>query len=118
MLLSRLRKNCRGSVAPTFALAIIPVFGLTGAAVDYTRASSVRTSIQAALDTTALAMAKIAPTASQSQLQTQTNAYFSANYSNFHGHNVTITPTYTTGSGSQLVITATARVDMAFMQIL
>jgi len=118
MLFSRFRKNRQGSVAPTFALALIPVFGLAGAAVDYSRASSVRTSMQAALDATALAMAKLAPTLTQSQLQAQTTAYFNANYSNLQGRNVSVAPTYTTGSGSQLVITATAKVDMALMQIL
>ena len=71
MLFRRFRKDHRANVAPTFALALIPVFGLTGAAVDYTRANAVRTSMQVALDSTALAMAKTAPTATQTQLQAQ-----------------------------------------------
>jgi Flp pilus assembly protein TadG len=118
MLFAHFRKNCRGSIAPTFAIALIPVFGLMGAAVDYSRANSVRTSMQAALDATALAMAKSAPGLTSSQLQTQTTAYFNSIYNNLQGHNVSLTPTYTSGNGSQLVITASASVDMAFMRIL
>src|SRR6476659_9161551 len=118
MLFAHFRKNCRGSIAPTFAIALIPVFGLMGAAVDYSRANSVRTSMQAALDATALAMAKSAPGLTSSQLQTQTTAYFNSIYNNLQGHNVSLTPTYTSGNGSQLVIRASASVDMAFMRIL
>ncbi len=36
------RDSKRGSVAPIFALAIIPTIGLTGMAVDYSRANSVK----------------------------------------------------------------------------
>ena len=42
MSLSRFLKDRRGGVAPMFAIAIIPVLGLVGAAVDYSRANSVR----------------------------------------------------------------------------
>ena len=48
----------RGAVAPMFALAVIPVVGFVGMAVDYSRANSIRTGMQAALDATALAMSK------------------------------------------------------------
>ena len=63
---------------PIFALAIIPVIGLVGAAVDYSRANSLRTAVQSALDATALAMARSAPTLTESQLQTKANAHFAA----------------------------------------
>ena len=57
----------RGGVAPMFALAVIPVVGFIGAAVDYSRANSVKAGMQSALDATALAMAKLAPTLTQSR---------------------------------------------------
>ena len=50
MLLRRFLQDRRASVAPMFALAIVPVVGLTGAAVDYSRANSIKISLQAALD--------------------------------------------------------------------
>ena len=87
-----------------FALAVIPVVGFVGAAVDYSRANSVKAGMQSALDATALAMAKLAPTLTQSQLQTQTTAYFQAMFSHPEAKNVTVTPTYTTSGGSQLTV--------------
>ena len=88
MLLSRFLKDRRGGVAPMFALAIIPVVGFVGAAIDYSRANSVRAGMQSALDATSLAMAKLAPTLTQSQLQTQTTAYFKALFNQPEAKNV------------------------------
>ena len=85
-----------------FALAVIPVIGFVGAAVDYSRANSVQAGMQSALDATALAMAKLAPTLTQSELQTKATAYFKAMFSHPEAKNVVVTPTYTTSGGSQL----------------
>jgi hypothetical protein len=41
-----------------FALSLVPLVGLTGAAVDYSRANGVRTALQAATDSAALAGAR------------------------------------------------------------
>src|SRR5947208_509023 len=78
MLLPRFLKDRRGGVAPMFALTLVPIVGFIGAAIDYSRANSIRTSMQAAADATSLAMSKLAPTLTQSQLQTQATAYFNA----------------------------------------
>src|SRR5262245_44071830 len=118
MRLFRFMQDRRGGVAQIFALAIIPVFGLVGAAVDYSRASSVRTGMQSAIDATALAMAKLAPTLTQAQLQQQTSAYFNALFNHPEAKNLTITPTYTTAGGSQLVISVSGSVDTSFMRIM
>ena len=45
-------------MAATFALALIPLVGLVGAAVDYSAANSARTNLQVALDAALLAGAK------------------------------------------------------------
>ena len=50
------------------ALAAIPLIGAVGAAVDYSRANSARTAMQAALDVTALMLSKDAQTLSTEQL--------------------------------------------------
>lgn len=118
MLLRRFLKDSRGGVAPMFALAIIPVIGLVGASVDYSRANSIKAGMQSALDATALAMAKLAPTLTQSQLQTQTNAYFQAMFNYPEAKNLTITPTFSTSGGSQLTVAASASIDTAFMNVL
>lgn len=53
-----LKRDREGSVAATFALALIPMVGLVGAAVDYSSANSARASLQAALDAALIAGAK------------------------------------------------------------
>src|SRR5256885_14888408 len=118
MLLPRFWRARRGGVAPMFALAVIPMIGLTGAAIDYSRANSVRTGMQAAIDATALAMAKLAPTLTATQLQTQTTAYFNAMFNHPEAKNLVITRTYTTAGGSQLVISISGSVDTSFMKIM
>ena len=60
----------KGNAAVLFALALVPVVGVTGAAVDYSMANSNRSSMQKALDATALALAKLMPL-TQEQLDTK-----------------------------------------------
>jgi Flp pilus assembly protein TadG len=117
-MLSRFLRAREGNVATMFAFAIIPVIGLTGAAVDYSRAASARTGLQAAIDATALAMAKLAPTLTQSELQQKTTAYFNAMFSHPEAKNIVITPTYSTTGGSQLTIAVSGSVDTTFTKIL
>jgi len=118
MSLFRFIQDRRGGVAPMFALAIIPIFGLVGAAVDYSRANSVRTGMQSAIDATALAMSKLAPTLTQTQLQQQATAYFNAMFNHPEALNLVITPTYTTTGGSQLTISVSGTVNTSFMKIM
>jgi len=51
----------KGNVAVLFALAVVPVIGGLGAAIDYSMANSYRTDMQKALDSTALALSKLLP---------------------------------------------------------
>src|SRR5947209_14858391 len=54
----RFRKDDRGSVAVIFAVAIVPILLGIGAAIDFSRANSVRNTMQAALDNALLAGGK------------------------------------------------------------
>ena len=47
----------QASILPTFAIALLPLVGFVGAAIDYSRASSVRTALQSALDAAVLSAA-------------------------------------------------------------
>jgi Flp pilus assembly protein TadG len=67
-----------GNVAIIFSLAVVPVVGGIGAAIDYSMANSNRTSMQKALDATGLALAKLMPL-SQAQLDQKGWQIFSAN---------------------------------------
>jgi Flp pilus assembly protein TadG len=60
-LLRRFRSDRRGNIAIMFGLAVVPMFGIMGAAIDYSMANMQRTVIQAALDNTALALSKMMP---------------------------------------------------------
>ncbi len=71
------REGRNGNVAIIFAIAIVPVIGGIGAALDFAMANSNRSSMQKALDSTALALAKLMPL-SQSELDTKGWELFSA----------------------------------------
>ena len=107
----------RASVVPIFAFAMIPILALTGTAVDYSRANSARTAVQAALDATALTLSKEAVGMDETTLRAKATSYFQSNFSNVEAKNVIVTPAFTTPqSGSfALVVTANATVDLHFM---
>ena len=69
-----------GNVAVIFGIAAIPVFGLVGAAVDYSRANSARTAMQVALDAAALTVAKEAANLTSNQVQNKAKKYFNAQF--------------------------------------
>jgi hypothetical protein len=72
MLLARFFRDRRGGVAPLLALTIVPLVGIVGAGMDYSRASAARVGLQAALDSALLYAAKEGSTTWQ---QTATNAF-------------------------------------------
>jgi hypothetical protein len=57
-LLRAFRSAAGGNVAITFALALVPLMGMIGTAVDYSRANNIRTNLQTALDAAVLAGAR------------------------------------------------------------
>ena len=118
MLFQRFIESQRASVVPLFALTIVPILGLVGAAVDYTRASAVRTSIQAAADATALAMSKDAGSVELPALQTLALAHFKAVFNQPEAQNLAVTTSYNTTNGSQIVVTGSATIKTMFMGIM
>ena len=112
-----LRAARRGNVTVTFALAIIPVIGAVGAAIDFSHASSIKVALQAALDSTALMLSKEAATLSNTQLQSKALSTFKALFTRPEAKNIKITASYTATSGSTLVIDGTATVETDFMGI-
>src|SRR3569833_3231441 len=88
-------KDRRGSVLPMFALAIVPVFGFMGAAIDYSRGSAAKAEMQSALDAAALMLAKDKTALTDGTLQTKAVAFFNAQFANKDAQNVQITAQYT-----------------------
>jgi Flp pilus assembly protein TadG len=79
---SRFFADQRGGVAPIFALGIIPIIGIVGAAVDYSRASAARTSMLAALDATALILSRDAATMQPADISAKAISLFNAEFHN------------------------------------
>jgi Flp pilus assembly protein TadG len=124
-LFARLRGRLRelsartdANVAITFALAIIPIVGFVGAAVDYSRANSVKASMQAAADTTALMLSKSATSLSPAQLTTKANEIFNALFSRPEATGLAVNAIYSKDDGSRIAVNATASVKAHFMGLI
>jgi Flp pilus assembly protein TadG len=118
MLFTRFWNNRQGSVAPLLGIALIPLLGAVGAAVDYSQASATRTNFQNALDSTALMLSKTAALQTSSELQAAATNDFNALFTGSNAKNVTVTANYSSTSGSQLVLSGSATVDTNFLSIL
>jgi Flp pilus assembly protein TadG len=107
-----------GNTLITFALAFIPVVGLTGAAVDYSHASLIKSTMQAVGDTTALAMAQTASTQTAASLQTAADNYYRAVFTRTDIQNLQVTATYSNTNGSTVVINATGTYNTSIMGVM
>jgi Flp pilus assembly protein TadG len=114
----KIGRDRHGNVAITFAFAMLPILGLVGAAIDYSHAISIRVALQAALDSTALMLSKQAPSLNAKQLQSTAQNYFNGVFQRPEAQNVSITATYTTSGGSQVIVDGSAAMTTNFMQIL
>ena len=111
-----------GNIALTFAIAVLPLLGFVGAAIDYSRAANARSAMQAALDSTSLMLSKDLSTGTitQSQISTKAVSYFTALYTNKDAQGVSITATYTPGSGTTgntVAVNGTGSITTDFMRI-
>jgi len=98
-----------GNLAVIFALAAIPVIGTIGAAVDFSKASDVRSQMQNALDAAVLAGVT---QASANQVSTA-SAVFDGDFSKkFAGSS---TPSFTQNANGSLSGTASTSVTMSFL---
>ncbi len=117
-MLLRFLRNHDASVAPMLALAALPLFGFAGAAIDFSRAAAARSSMQAALDSTALMLSKDAATAEPAQLQTKGSDYFKAMFNRPDVAEVSFTTSYNNVAGSEIVVTAGGTVKANFMGVI
>jgi Flp pilus assembly protein TadG len=125
---SRARNVCvqfgqseNGNIAVTFAIALLPILGFVGAAVDYTRANAARSSMQAALDSTALMVSKDLSQGiiTTSQISTKAQSYFTALYTNKDANSVSVSATYTASSstGSFVQVDGSGAVTTDFLKV-
>ena len=119
-LLRRFAGNRDGGVAPMLAMAALPLFGLVGAAVDYSRAASTRSAMQAALDASALMLSKDAQTLPPDQVSLQAKDYFMTMFVRPEASDVQVKTQFSQpqqGSFS-LTLTGTATVSTMFSTLL
>jgi Flp pilus assembly protein TadG len=116
-LASRFLRDQRGSIAIIFALALLPIFGLAGAAVDYSRLSSAQSSLQTATDAAALALSKDAAALSSSDLQSRATAQLKSAVGDPTLTALTVAVTYTESPTTQLSVTASGSVRTDFMAL-
>jgi Flp pilus assembly protein TadG len=110
-----------GNIAVIFAIALVPILGFIGAAVDYTRANSARSSMQAALDSTALMVSKDLSNGAitTSQINAKAQTYFTALYTNPDAKSVSVSATYTANSsiGSNIKVDGSGAITTDFLKV-
>ena len=118
-MLARFLRDRRGSIAPLFGIAAIPLLGGVGVAVDYSRATATKAAFQAALDSTALMLSKSAANQSAATLQTSANTYFNALFTRASEvKNLNLTTSYSSTGGSKVVLSGTATLPTNFLGVL
>ncbi|MFC0243421.1 pilus assembly protein TadG-related protein [Rhodopseudomonas telluris] len=119
----RFARSADGNVAIIFAIALVPILGFVGAAIDYSRANKARTAMQSALDSAALMLAKDISSGAitSGQVTAKAQSYFSSLYTNTEARSINVTATYTAkdNSGSSTVLLkGDGSVNTAFMNLL
>lgn len=112
-----------GNVAVIFSIALVPILGFVGAAIDYSRANKARTAMQTALDSAALMVSKDLSSGAitSGQVTAKAQAYFASLYTNSDAGGVTVTASYTAkdSSGSSTVkLNGSGTVPTDFMNLL
>jgi Flp pilus assembly protein TadG len=118
-MLKRFLKNCDGGAAPLLALAALPILGAVGASIDYSRAASVRTSMQGALDATALMLSRNASSIPGADLNSKATALFNAEFKHPENLGVQLSATGAAANTTYTVtLTATSASTTKFMGVM
>ncbi len=117
---SRFIADQRGGVAPMFAFALVPIIGLAGAAIDYSRGNAARSAMFATLDATALMLSKDAATMTQEQITAKANSFFTAQFNRPEVANLQVTALLNSPQAGSftLNVTASGNVQTTFTRLL
>ncbi len=116
-ILRAFRREASGTTAVIFSLALMPIMLALGTAVDYARAANARASLQTALNSTTLLLAKEAPTLTDAEIQTKATLYFSRLFNRDDVINVTVTSTYVKSGDASLMVAATGDFPLVILPI-
>jgi Flp pilus assembly protein TadG len=114
------RRSRGGNVAIIFGLAAIPMVIVSGIGVDMARLYAMRIRVEAALDAAALAVGASNPTNfTTAQLQTEMQAFFTANYPTaaLGTPGTPLMSLATTGNNNVINFTVTATLPTTFMRL-
>lgn len=106
----------RANVSITFAILLLPLFGMAGGAIDYGRVTAARSHLQDAADSAALAAARILETSKGTgDPVAVAKDFFKAN---FKAPDATLVSLSVTSDNVKVTVDATADVSMVFLGIL
>jgi Flp pilus assembly protein TadG len=113
------RRAEQGNIAVIFAIALVPILGFIGAAVDFSMVSRARSAMQQALDTAALMVAKdaAANNLTADQITAEAQNFFHAMYNHPEVSNVSITAAYSATPNPNLVLTGSGSMATDFMKM-
>lgn len=117
-MLVRFLRNTRGGVAPLLALAAVPLMTAVGMAVDYSRANNAKAKFQAAMDFTALMLAKTAATKSAGDIQTSAASAMNSTFKYAGAEGLTVNAQYTASGGSKVTMTGSVGIPTVFMSLI
>ncbi|KPF73074.1 hypothetical protein IP69_00395 [Bosea sp. AAP35] len=118
MRLRAFRGDERGNVLVLFGFALVPVIGLTGATIDYSRATSARLVLNAALDSAALMAARDAAKLPDSELRSRIDKWIKANLSGDSAKGFTSATTVIDRTARTIAIEARLDIDTSLARIL
>src|SRR3712207_5572792 len=108
----RFSRDERGTIAIVFALALVPVLGFAGAAIDYAHATQVRGKLQAAVDAAALAALTVRASTNTQREANGTSA-FQANRPAGEASSVAVKAT-----NKEATATASSAIATSFLKVL
>jgi Flp pilus assembly protein TadG len=103
-----------------FALALVPIIGVVGAAVDYSRANAARSAMFASLDATALMLSRDAATMDPALIPAKATTYFNAQFNRPEVANVQVNAVLANPQAGSytLNVTASGNVPTTFTKVL
>jgi Mg-chelatase subunit ChlD len=112
MLIARFIQDRRASVIPTFVLGVAAIVGFVGAAIDYTRAASMRSAMLAALDSTALMLSRDADKLNPTDLTQKAHDYFIGQFTRPEANNVQVTTQLSSPQQGSFTLSVAASASM------
>ncbi|WP_029584740.1 pilus assembly protein [Bradyrhizobium sp. URHD0069] len=118
----RFAASNQGNIAVIFAITLVPLISFVGAAIDYSRANRARSTMQAALDSTALMLSKDFNEGriTASEIEAKAKIYFAELYTNKDSTVTSVEATYTpkdSSGASNVVVTGSGYVISDFIKI-